>query len=85
MLSCLLGPLLSSGSREASEARRKRLQVASEASEAAVIRENLSQVKADKAKAEADQAKADNKYQAKATNNYQAKATNKNQAKANNE
>jgi hypothetical protein len=62
---------------------KKRLQVANEAGEAAVMQQNLLQVKADKAKAEADQAKANTKYQAKATNAYQATATNVNQAKAN--
>ena len=51
---------------------RKRLQTASEAGEAAVIREATIQAKADKVKAEkaeTDEAKAANKHQAKAMNN----------------
>ena len=52
--------------------------MASEAGEAAVIREATSQAKADKAKAEkaeADEAKATNKHQAKAMNNGKSKDT----------
>ena len=55
----------------------KRVKAANDAGEAAVIQDNLLQVKADKAE-------VDDKYQAKATKTYQAKAADKNQAKANN-
>jgi hypothetical protein len=68
--------ILSAGTELRSDTA-KRVKAANDAGEAAVIQDNLLQVKADKAE-------VDDEYQAKATKTYQAKAADKNQAKANN-